>query len=123
MNKKINIIFGIIAVVAVALTIVIFTGKPDKKGPEEVTTEKAGILNGFYKVNGEWLYYKNGERAQETEVVHGTVNDIEGLWMTVDGKVDFTLTSLEKKENSWQYVKNGEVREKTDAEAFIRWYN
>lgn len=119
MSKKINIIFVIIAVVAVTLTTVIFAGKPDKKGPEEVTTEKVGILNGLYKVNGEWLYYKNGERPHGAEVVHGTVNNIEGQWITVDGKVDFSLTSLEKTENSWQYVKNGEVSEKTDADALF----
>ncbi len=119
MNKKINIIFGIVAVVAVALTIVIFTGRDDKKETEEVTTAKVGILNGFYHVNGDWLYYENGERPQNLKAVHGIVNDKEGMWMTVDGKVDFSLTSLEKKENSWQYVKNGEVREKTDAEASL----
>ena len=119
MSKKINIIFAVIAVMAVTLTTVLFVGKPDKKESGEITTEHHGILNGFYKVNGEWLYYKNGEKSHGAEVVHGTVNNIEGLWMTVDGKVDFSLTSIEKKENSWQYVKNGEVREKTDAEVSL----
>ena len=119
MSKKINIIFTIIAVAAVLLTAVIIVMRPfgQASSSEEKTTKKNAISDGFHKINGEYIYYKNGERAQGSEAVYGTVNNIEGLWMTVDGKVDFSLISLEKKENSWQYVKNGEVSEKTDADA------
>lgn len=120
MSKKINIIFAVIAVVAIVLTTVIIVFKPlgQTSSSEEGTTRNA-ISDGFHKINGEWIYYENSERTDKSQAFHGTVNDMEGMWMTVNGKVDFSLNSLEKKENSWQYVKNGAVSEKTDAEALF----
>lgn len=121
MKKTINIIFSIIAVVALSLTITIVVFKPfsSPEIPEEETTvtEVPTVEDGFYVENEEWYYYENGSKSQKTDAVYGTVNEQSGLWMTVDGKVDFSLVSIKKKENSWQYVKNGKVSEKTDIEA------
>ena len=107
--------------VALSLTTVVVVLRPPgapSLPEDDAATEPPTVADGFYNLGSdEWFYYENGSKSQKTDAVYGTVNDIEGLWMTVDGKVDFTLTSIEKKENSWQYVKNGEVSEKTDADA------
>lgn len=121
MKKTINIIFSIILVVALSLTTVIVVLRPfgAPSLPEEgaAVTEAPTVADGFYNEGDEWFYYENGSKSQKTDAVYGTVNEQSGLWMTVDGKVDFSLVSIKKKENSWQYVKNGKVSEKTDIEA------
>ncbi len=123
MKKTINIIFSIILVVALSLTTVIVVLRPFSAPslPEEgvAVTEAPTVADGFYNEGDEWFYYENGSKSQKTDAVYGTVNEQSGLWMTVDGKVDFSLVSIKKKENSWQYVKNGEVTEKNDSEVSL----
>lgn len=116
MKRTIKIIFAVIAVVAFSLTTVIVVLKPFEplSAPEESTTEEETVPDGFYDEGENWFYYENGGKSQKTDVIQGTVNEKEGLWKVVNGRVDFSLTSLEKTENAtWQYVKNGEVTEET----------
>ena len=118
MKKAIRIILTIIVVAGISLSTVYLIFEPSfLEHPEAPEGEEAQtVADGFYDENEEWFYYENGAKSQKTQVVQGSVKGKTGLWMTVDGKVDFNLTSVEKKENSWQYVKNGEVTEKTDDE-------
>ncbi len=98
---------------AFSLAIVFVAAKPTEppSATEESTTEET-IPDGFYDEGEAWFYYENGTKSHKTDIIEGTVNDKTALWQVVSGKVDFSLTSLEKTENgTWQYVKNGEVTE------------
>lgn len=116
--KKENI-FKIIAIILLAVVAVVCAALafPDREEKEEETTEeKTTLPDGFYRNGEDWCFYENGEESSKTDKIEGTVDGKSGLWMTVDGKVDFSLTSLEKAENdTWQYVKNGEVTEESDS--------
>ncbi len=117
MKRTIKIILAIIAVTALSITTVIVVCKPFEppSAEEESTSEENTVPDGFYDYGPDaWYYYENGERTQKTDIISGTVNEKTGLWKVVNGMVDFSTVSLEKTENNtWQYVKNGEVTEET----------
>lgn len=117
-------IFKIIVIILLVVASVVcvtfaFNGREDQT--EETTEEKTTLPDGFYHSGEEWCFYENGEKSSKTDKIEGVVDGKSGLWMTVNGKVDFSLTSLEKTEKgTWQYVKNGEVTEETsDSVALI----
>lgn len=116
LKRKINIIFAIIAVAALSSTTVVMVCKPSVFGPpsapEESTSEENTVPDGFYDEGENWFYYENGAKTQKTGIIQGTLDEKDGTWQVVNGKVDFTATSLKKTDNgTWQYVKNGEVTE------------
>lgn len=115
--KIIVIIFLVVA--SVVCVTFAFNGREDQT--EETTEEKTTLPDGFYHSGEEWCFYENGEKSSKTDKIEGVVDGKSGLWMTVNGKVDFSLASLEKTEKgTWQYVKNGEVTEETsDSVALI----
>lgn len=114
MRKKRNLIFLIItAITLLFATVAMFLQPGGSASHTTADTEVQTVPDGFYKEVGDmWFYYENGTKSQKTDIIRGTVNNKEGMWMTVWGQVDFSRTSLEKTEkDTWQYVKNGEVTE------------
>lgn len=112
MRKKRNLIFLIITAITLLFATVAMLSQPGGSTSQStLNTEINTVPDGFYKDAGDgWFYYENGRKSQKTDAIYGTVNNKEGLWMTVAGEVDFSLTSLEKNEDgTWRYVKNGEV--------------
>lgn len=122
--KKDNIFrFIVIAVLAIAAAVCVvyaFGGNTQEPEKEQTTEEKTTLPDGFYRNGENWCFFENGEASSKTEIIEGTVNEKEGLWKVVNGRVDFSLVSLEKTEKgTWQYVKNGEVTEETSDSAAL----
>ena len=72
------------------------------------------VKDGFYHEkdaagNESYVYYHNGIRSHETDIVEGVVNGEKGWWRIVDGKVDFSCNTVEQNVNGWWKVKNGKV--------------
>lgn len=116
MKRAIRIILTVIVIAGISLsTVYLVVGKPfgPPEAPEDEEIET--LPDGFYDCGPDiWCYYENGEIAQKTDIIQGTVNEKTGNWKVVNGMVDFSAVSLEKTENNtWQYVKNGEVTEET----------
>ncbi len=116
-NKSINIILSLFAVLAVTVTVAITVYKNKDSLPvNQEETEIVTVADGFYLENDSWVLYQNGKISNDTGVFEGKVNGKDGFWMAVDGKIDFSLSSLDYVSNgNWQYVKNGEVIEKDNS--------
>ena len=116
--KKDNILrfiaIAVLAIVAAVCVVHAFGDNTHEPEKEQPTEEKTTLPDGFYRNGENWCFFENGEASSKTEIIEGIVNEKEGLWKVVNGRVDFSLISLEKTENgTWQYVKNGEVTEET----------
>lgn len=118
-------VFKVIAIVLLsAIAVFCFTvafGNRDKLFGGNNTTEETTLLpDGFYRNGENWCYFENGAESDKNGKIEGTVDGKTGIWITVDGKVDFDAVSLESTGNGgWQYVKDGAVTEKTSDEASL----
>lgn len=118
--KKDNILrfiaIAVLAIVAAVCVVHAFGDNTHEPEKEQPTEEKTTLPDGFYHNGENWCFFENGEASSKTEIIEGIVNEKEGLWKVVNGRVDFSLISLEKTENgTLQYVKNGEVTEETSS--------
>jgi len=116
--KKDNILrfiaIAVLAIVAAVCLVHAFGDNTHEPEKEQTTEEKTTLPDGFYRNGENWCFFENGEASSKTEIIEGIVNEKEGLWKVVNGRVDFSLISLAKTENdTWQYVRNGEVTEET----------
>ncbi len=85
--------------------------EPDKEEPDKGEPDDTPGYNGFHQDpdTGDWYYYTDGQiDTSVTEVKKGTVDDVNGWWNVVAGKVTRGET-VAKNANGWWYVYNGKV--------------
>ncbi len=76
-------------------------------------------FTGFLKVNDNWVYLKNGEKATDfTGPVSGTVDGTKAWYYVKDGKVDFDYSDFAKVGSSWMYFSNGKVDKTINADHY-----
>ncbi len=109
--------------------------EPDKEEPDKEEPGNTPGYNGFHQDpdTGDWYYYTDGQiDTSVTEVKKGTVDDVNGWWNVVAGKVtrgetvaknangwwyidetgmvDFNANTVAKNQNGWWYILNGKVQ-------------
>ncbi len=110
----------LLSAVAVFCAVMAYGGENIIFSSADANEETTNLPDGFYRDGENWHYYENGAVSDRSGKIEGTVDGKNGVWVTVNGKVDFTVTSLESiGEGRWQYIKDGAVSEKTSAEASL----
>lgn len=66
-------------------------------------------FTGFDQDGSEWLYFVNGKAdLSVNSVIAGTINDKDGWWHVINGRVAFDTTVANNK-NGWWRIKDGKV--------------
>lgn len=62
--------------------------------------------NGLEKVDGEWVYLKDG---QVDDSYTGMAKNGYGWWYVTDGKLDMSYTGMSKNQYGWWYITDGKL--------------
>lgn len=63
-------------------------------------------LNGLYKIENQWTYYKNGK---VDKTFAGMAKNDYGWWYVKNGAIDFSYTGMAKNDFGWWYIKDGKL--------------
>ena len=78
--------------------------------PNSSDVTNAKTFTGFLKKNNSWIYYRNGKEVTTgSDIVHGTVNGVNGWYYIKKGKADLSYDGFAENINGWWYVEKGKV--------------